>query len=219
MNRAVRLEELLAAFLRYGSWSASAAIGLGYALALIRSHPPTRNLAALPNMRIVSVGIVLFILLPILRVLLMLLVFIRERDFRFAFISGTVLTIILLGIFLGVSCNIGHGPTALSRTCRNLTKYWRSDDKSGLPMFSRRFRVAPGSRTTGGSRCVAPYGIRNEKRVSVRESIWLVGRCQVIVQKRFTIRSGIISKWRALSVATPQPCSKADAPNGQVIER
>ena len=102
MNRARRLEELLAAFLRYGSWSASAAIGLGYALALIGSHPPTRNLAALPNMRIVTLGIVLFILLPIIRVLLMLLAFIRERDFRFVFISGTVLAIILLGIFLGV---------------------------------------------------------------------------------------------------------------------
>ena len=102
MKRARRLEESLAVFLRYGSWSATAAIGLGYALALIGSHAPTRNLAALPNMRIVSVGIVLFILLPILRVLLMLLVFIRERDIRFAFISGMVLAIILLGIFLGV---------------------------------------------------------------------------------------------------------------------
>jgi len=46
-------------------------------------------------------GIVLFILLPILRVFLMLVVFVRERDFRFAFISGVVLAIILLGIFLG----------------------------------------------------------------------------------------------------------------------
>jgi Protein of unknown function (DUF1634) len=102
MNRAGRLEELLAALLRYGSWSASAAIGLGYVLALIGSHPPTWNPPVLPNMRIVSVGVVLFILLPILRVLLMLLVFIRERDFRFAFISCMVLAIILLGIFLGV---------------------------------------------------------------------------------------------------------------------
>ena len=87
MNSTGRLEGLLAAFLRYGCWSASAAIALGYAL---------------PNMRSVSVGIMLFIALPILRVLLMLLVFIRDRDFRFAFISGTVLAIILLGIFLGV---------------------------------------------------------------------------------------------------------------------
>jgi uncharacterized membrane protein len=99
MNRPGRLEELLAAFLRYGSWSALAAIGLGYTLALIGSHPPTWSLS---NMGIVRAGVALFILLPIFRVLLMLLVFIRERDFRFAFISGMVLAIILLGILLGV---------------------------------------------------------------------------------------------------------------------
>ncbi len=91
MKRAGRLEELLAVLLRYGSASASAAIGLGYILHLIGSQAP---------MRIVSAGILLFILLPILRVLLMLVVFIHERDFRFAFISGMVLAIILLGIFL-----------------------------------------------------------------------------------------------------------------------
>ena len=102
MNVAGRLEELLAALLRYGSWSASAAIGVGYALALIGSHLPAGKPAVLPDIRIVSAGIGLFILLPILRVLLMFVVFIRERDFRFAFISGTVLAIILLGIFLGV---------------------------------------------------------------------------------------------------------------------
>ena len=102
MNTAGRLEELVAALLRYGSWSASGAIGLGYALALIGSHSPARSLVVLPNMRIVSAGIVLFILLPILRVLSMFVVFIRERDFRFAFFSGMVLAVILLGIFLGV---------------------------------------------------------------------------------------------------------------------
>jgi uncharacterized membrane protein len=45
---------------------------------------------------------VLFILLPTCRVLLMLLVFIRERDFRFASIAATVLAMILLGIVLGL---------------------------------------------------------------------------------------------------------------------
>jgi hypothetical protein len=101
MNRTGRLEELLAVLLRYGSWSASAAIGLGCALALIGSHAHSWNPPVLSNMRIVRAGIALFILLPIFRVLLMLLGFIRERDFRFAFISGMVLAIILLGIFLG----------------------------------------------------------------------------------------------------------------------
>src|ERR1700733_4194039 len=102
MNRTARLDELLAHLLRYGRWSALAAIGLGYALTLTGPHAPIRNLPVLSNMQIVRVGIALFILLPILRVMLMLLVFIRERDFRFAFISGVVLAIILLGIFSGV---------------------------------------------------------------------------------------------------------------------
>jgi hypothetical protein len=53
-------------------------------------------------MRIAAIGIVLFILLPTLRVLLMLLVFIREGDFRLAATAGLVLAIILLGIFLGL---------------------------------------------------------------------------------------------------------------------
>jgi uncharacterized membrane protein len=101
MKTAGQLEQLLAAFLRYGSWSALAAIGLGYALALIGSHAPASNLPVLSNMSIVRLGIALLILLPILRVLLMLLVFIRERDFRFAFISGMVLAVILLGILIG----------------------------------------------------------------------------------------------------------------------
>jgi uncharacterized membrane protein len=49
----------------------------------------------------VRVEIALLILFPILRVVLMLVVFARERNFGFAF--GAVLAIILLGIFLGVA--------------------------------------------------------------------------------------------------------------------
>jgi hypothetical protein len=107
MRRAGRLEELLAALLSYGSWSASAVIGLGYALALIGSHLSTGNPAILAPMRIATMGIAIFILLPIIRVFLMLLVFIRERDFRFASIAGFVLAIILLGVFLGFSAPHG----------------------------------------------------------------------------------------------------------------
>jgi hypothetical protein len=92
MTKTRRLEQWLAALLRYGSWSASAAIGLGFALALIGAHS---------SHRIATMGIALFILLPMLRVLLMLVVFVRERDFRFACIAGSVLAIILLGIVLG----------------------------------------------------------------------------------------------------------------------
>jgi hypothetical protein len=101
VKRVRGLEELLAALLRYGSWSASAAIGLGFAAALIGSHSPARNSAIVPH-RIATMGIALFILLPMLRVLLMFLVFIHERDLRFACIAGSVLAIILLGIVLGL---------------------------------------------------------------------------------------------------------------------
>lgn len=95
MKKTGGLEKLLAAFLSCGTWLACAAIGVGYALALIDSHK-------LPAMRIVRAGIALFILLPIFRVLLMVVAFIRDRDFRFAGIAALVLAIVLLGIVLGM---------------------------------------------------------------------------------------------------------------------
>jgi len=107
MNGVTRLEELLAALLRNGSSLASSTIGLGFALALIDSRFGTRNLAVLPNMRIATLGIGLFILLPVLRVLLMLFVFIREGDARLAITAGLVFAIILLGIVLGFYATSG----------------------------------------------------------------------------------------------------------------
>jgi uncharacterized membrane protein len=77
----------LADLLHYGSWLASIAIGLGLALS---------------STRIATLGIALFILLPTLRVLLMLLVFLRERDYRFSAVAALVLAIILLGFALGL---------------------------------------------------------------------------------------------------------------------
>jgi uncharacterized membrane protein len=52
--------------------------------------------------RIVTAGIALLIVLPVLRVSLMLVVFVRERDFRFSAIAMLVLVIIVLGSVLGV---------------------------------------------------------------------------------------------------------------------
>jgi hypothetical protein len=101
MNSAGRLEQLLATLFSYGSWLAAATIGIGFTLALTGSNSRIGNPAILPTVRIATAGIVLFILLPVIRVLLMLLVFIRERDFRFASIAGLVLVIIFLGIVLG----------------------------------------------------------------------------------------------------------------------
>lgn len=107
MTCTARLEQLLATLLRFGSWLASAAIGLGFALALIDSRFGTRNLAILPNMRIATTGIGIFILLPIFRVLLMIFVFIRESDYRLALTAGLVFAILLLSISLGIHAASG----------------------------------------------------------------------------------------------------------------
>ncbi len=90
----MNMERLLAILLRYGAWLASLAIGIGLVLALTGFLPA--------GMRIVTIGIGLFILLPSLRVLLMLAVFVRERDYRFGLIAALVLAIIVLGLAVGM---------------------------------------------------------------------------------------------------------------------
>jgi hypothetical protein len=75
---------------------------LGLFLALIDLHFGIRNLAILPGMRIATMGIVLFILLPTLRVLLMLLVFVREHDYGLAAAAALVPAIVLLGVIIGI---------------------------------------------------------------------------------------------------------------------
>lgn len=97
----VPLERLLASLLHYGTWLASAVIALGLVLAMIdsrfRAHAP-----ALPaGMPIITAGIALFILLPVLRLVLMLGVFLRERDYRFGAIAALVLAIVIAGCVLG----------------------------------------------------------------------------------------------------------------------
>jgi uncharacterized membrane protein len=101
VDKIVRLELLLARLLDYGSWLASAVIGLGLALALIHGRSGAQDAGNLSSMRIVTAGIALFILLPVLRVILMLIVFVRERDYRYIAIAALVLLIILTGFVVG----------------------------------------------------------------------------------------------------------------------
>jgi len=51
--------------------------------------------------RVVTAGIALFVALPIVRVSVMLVEFLRRRDYRIATIAALVLFIIVLGIVLG----------------------------------------------------------------------------------------------------------------------
>ncbi len=94
-GRHPRLEPLLARMLTLGTWLATAIILLGIGLKLIGG-------AGAAGVALVTAGIVIFLLLPVLRVLLMLLVFVGDGDYRFGAIAALVLAIIGLGAALGL---------------------------------------------------------------------------------------------------------------------
>ena len=89
----MKLESVLAYVLQYGTWCASAVIGLGLAWPWLSAHDGTK---------IVTAGVALFILLPVLRVLIMCLVFLKERDYRFSVIAALVLIILAAGVIVGL---------------------------------------------------------------------------------------------------------------------
>ena len=93
----LHLEQLLARLLNAGTWIASGLIAVGVVLPFL-DHG-TGFLSA--GTQIVRAGIALFILLPILRVGVMAIVFLHERDYRFAMIAAAVLFIILIGFATG----------------------------------------------------------------------------------------------------------------------
>jgi hypothetical protein len=88
-----RLESLLAGLLRYGTWLASGVVGLGLVMPLIGR----------PGTPVVASGVVLFVSLPALRVLLMLAVFLRERNHRLVAVAAVVLMTILAGFAIGIA--------------------------------------------------------------------------------------------------------------------
>jgi uncharacterized membrane protein len=90
----VKLEHLLAGLLRYGSWAASLVIGLGFLLAFVD--------ARFRDMRLVTIGIAMFILLPTLRVFVMLVYYARHRDYRMAGTAAVVFTVLITGFVIGI---------------------------------------------------------------------------------------------------------------------
>jgi uncharacterized membrane protein len=104
------LERRLAALLQYGTWAASLMIAAGCVLALVSNGVPVAGadwVAAVANgyggygARIVTAGIALFILLPVLRLILMLGVFLHQRDYRFSVVTLLVLLIVFAGCVIG----------------------------------------------------------------------------------------------------------------------
>jgi uncharacterized membrane protein len=93
----MRIESLLARVLSVGTWVASVVIAAGLALSLFYEQMPFPTGA-----QIVTAGIGLFILLPILRVILMLTIFVKERDYKFAAVAALVLLILFAGFAIGI---------------------------------------------------------------------------------------------------------------------
>lgn len=90
-------EALLAGLLRYGTWLASCVTVLGVVLGFTSANATDRIAS-----KIVGAGVGLFIALPILRVLLMLAVFVKKRDYRLAAVTGLVFATIVGGLVLGL---------------------------------------------------------------------------------------------------------------------
>jgi len=83
--------------LNVGTWLASVVIGAGLVLSLFNERTPISNGA-----QVVIAGIGLFVLLPILRVILMLTIFVKERDYQFAAAAAVVLLTIFAGFAIGI---------------------------------------------------------------------------------------------------------------------
>jgi uncharacterized membrane protein len=96
------MEGVLSAVLRYGAVVASFWLALGMVLgAYNKAVSPVDTLAAASG-GCLSIGVVLLIALPVLRVAIMMLVFLLQKDYSFTVISAAVLVIIILGFALGV---------------------------------------------------------------------------------------------------------------------
>ena len=98
-TKPVRIESLLAGVLNVGTGLASIVIAAGLVLSLFYERKPFSTGA-----QVVTAGIGLFILLPIVRVMLMLTIFVKERDYKFAAAAAVVLVIIFAGFAIGTLC-------------------------------------------------------------------------------------------------------------------
>jgi uncharacterized membrane protein len=110
-----RLEHWLARLLQHGTWVAASTIAIGIAIriangiatgietALSAGGAHSDVHAAAVGTHIVIAGIALFILLPIMRLILMIGMFLHQRDYRFSAIAALVLAIVIAGSLLGAA--------------------------------------------------------------------------------------------------------------------
>jgi len=102
-----RREEWIASMLWYGTWAASALVAVGLALGALGSFGPFQHAgtvgAAGSEMgeSWVKAGVAFFILLPVARVVLMLAIFLYERDYLYLLITLFVLAMLAAGFLIG----------------------------------------------------------------------------------------------------------------------
>jgi len=101
LNPPDRHDGLIAALLWYGTLVASAVIGVGILLAAAAGLDPALGISA-TGYALVKIGVVIFILLPVLRVALMMVLFLQARDYVYTAIAALVLAIIGMGVLIGL---------------------------------------------------------------------------------------------------------------------
>jgi uncharacterized membrane protein len=97
----LRMETILTGLLRYGALVASGWLAFGMALNVLSENCASINIPVTIPDGCLVIGIVLLIALPVLRVAIMMMVFMFQRDYCFAAIAGAVLIIITLGFLMG----------------------------------------------------------------------------------------------------------------------
>ena len=95
------LERRLSIVLRFGTWMACALIAAGLGCALLSAHARPSATAITSATQLVTVGIAVLLVLPVVRVMLMVIAFAWERDYLFVGIATLVLVVIGLGLALG----------------------------------------------------------------------------------------------------------------------
>ena len=96
-----RLDDGLAVLLRSGTLLACAIIGVGLAA--------QRLAAPAVGLRLVAIGMAVFLALPVMRLLVLLAVFLRRRDVGFALVVALVLAIIAVAFAVGALLPVGAG--------------------------------------------------------------------------------------------------------------
>ena len=92
----------IAGLLWHGTWIASAIIALGIGLEVL-NQIGYRMPFVQSGLGLMKTGITIFILLPVARLILMLGLFLRNRDYLYTILSAFVLAVIGIGVLVGLS--------------------------------------------------------------------------------------------------------------------